>query len=66
MGYTDFLRGVDVFAETVLEVMGDKPQKLKWAGYGFFIEVPEGALPPGVHDCQCGCKGDSRRPVSVP
>ena len=48
MGYTDFLRGVDVFAETVLEVMGDKPQKLKWAGYGFFIEVPEGALPPGV------------------
>ena len=28
--------------------MGDKPQKLKWPGYGFYIEVPEGALPPGV------------------
>ena len=40
---------MDVFAETVLEVVGDKPaQKLEWPGYGFFIEVPEGALPPGV------------------
>ena len=28
--------------------MGDKPQKLEWPGYGFYIEVPEGALPPGV------------------
>ena len=32
----------------MLEVVGDKPQKLEWLGYGFFIEVPEGALPPGV------------------
>ena len=32
----------------MLEVVGDKPQKLEWPGYGFFIEVPEGALPPGV------------------
>ena len=45
---TDFLCGVGVFAETVLEVVGDKPQKLEWPGYGFFIEVPEGALPPEV------------------
>ena len=44
----DFLRGVEVSGETVLEVVGDKPQKLKWPGYGFYIEVPEGALPPGV------------------
>ena len=28
--------------------MGDKPQKLEWPGYGFYIEVPKGALPPGV------------------
>ena len=28
--------------------MGDKPQKLEWSGYGFYIEVPEGALPPDV------------------
>ena len=34
--------------ETVLEVVGDKPQKLKWPGYGFYIEVLEGTLPPGV------------------
>ena len=34
--------------ETTLEVVGDKPQKLEWSGYGFYIEVPEGALPPGV------------------
>ena len=34
--------------ETVLEVVGDKPQKVEWPGYGFFIEVPEGAVPPGV------------------
>ena len=41
---TDFLRGAEVYGETVLEVVGDKPQKLEWAGYGFYIEVPEGAL----------------------
>ena len=28
--------------------MGDKPQLLEWSGYGFYIEVPKGALPPGV------------------
>ena len=44
----DFLRGVEVYRETVLEVVGDKPQKVEWPGYGFFIEVPEGAVPPGV------------------
>ena len=37
-----------MFGETVLEVVGDKPQKLEWPGYGFYIEIPEGALPPGV------------------
>ena len=37
-----------MFGETVLEVVGDQPQKLEWPGYGFYIEVPEGALPPGV------------------
>ena len=31
-----------------MEVVGDKPQKLEWPGYGFYIEVPDGALPPGV------------------
>ena len=46
--HADFLRGVEVCAETVLEVVGDKPQKVEWPGYGFFIEVPERALPPGV------------------
>ena len=35
--------------ETVFKVVSDKlPQKLVWPGYGFNIEVPEGALPPGV------------------
>ena len=34
--------------ETVLEVVGDKSQKLEWPGYGFNIEVPDEALPPGV------------------
>ena len=46
--FTDFLRGVEVFGETVLEVVGDKSQKLLWPGYGFYIEVPDGALAPGV------------------
>ena len=32
----------------MLEVMGDKPQKLEWSGCGFYIEVPEGALLPDV------------------
>ena len=44
----DFLRGVEVYKETVLEIVGDLPQKVEWPGYGFFIEVPEGAVPPGV------------------
>ena len=44
----DFLRGVEVYKETVLEVVGDLPQKVEWPGYGFFIEIPEGAVPPGV------------------
>ena len=35
--------------ETVFEVLSDRlPQKLVWSGYGFYIEVPAGALPPGV------------------
>lgn len=46
--YTDSLRGVEVFSETVLLVEGDKSQKLVWSGYGFYLEVPDGALPPGV------------------
>ena len=46
--YTDFLRGVEVYRETVLEVVGNKPQKIEWPGYGFFIEIPNGAVPPGV------------------
>ena len=37
-----------MYGETVLEVVGDQPQKLEWPGYAFYIEVPEGALPPGV------------------
>ena len=35
-----------MYGETVLEVVGDKPQRLEWPGYGFYIEVPEGALAP--------------------
>ena len=43
-----YLRGVEIYEETVLEVVGDKPQKLQWPGYGFYIEIPDGALLPGV------------------
>ena len=33
----------------MFEVLSDRlPQKLVWSGYGFNIEVPAGALPPGV------------------
>ena len=39
---------MEVCGETVLEVVGNKYQKLEWPGYGFYIEVPDGALPPGV------------------
>ena len=46
--FIDFLRGVEVYGETVLEVVGDKPQKLEWPGYGFYIEIPDGALSQGV------------------
>ena len=39
---------MEVCGETVLEVVGDKSQKVEWPGYGFYLEVPDGALPPGV------------------
>ena len=39
---------MEVHGEIALEVVGDKPQKLEWPGYGFFIDIPEGALPPRV------------------
>ena len=39
---------MEVCGETVLEVVGDQSQKLVWPGYGFYLEVPDGALPPGV------------------
>ena len=39
------MRGVDVCGETVLEVVGNKSQKLKWPGFGFYLEVPDGAVP---------------------
>ena len=32
----------------MLEVVGDKSQKLVWPGYGFYLEVPDGALSSGV------------------
>ena len=37
-----------MYIHCVLEVVGDKPQKLKWPGYGFYMEVPEGALATGT------------------
>ena len=40
----DSLRGV----ETKVEVVGAKSQKLELPGYGFYMEFPDGALPPGV------------------
>ena len=36
-----------VALETVLEVVGDRPQKLEWPDHGFYLEVPDGALYPG-------------------
>ena len=40
---------MEVCGEIVFEVLSDRlPQKLVWPGYGFYIEVPAGALPPGV------------------
>ena len=39
---------MEVYGETVLEVVGGKPQKLEWPGYGFYIEVPKDALSEGV------------------
>ena len=39
---------MEVCGETVLEVVGNRSQKVEWPGYGFYLEVPDGALPPGV------------------
>ena len=46
--HAGFLNNADVYGETVLRIVGGERQKLKWLGYGFKIDVPKGALPPGV------------------
>ena len=45
---TDSLPELVVYGETVLTVVGDKPQELRWPDYGFYLDIPEGALPPDV------------------
>lgn len=42
------MRGVKVYAETVLELCGDKYQQVKWEGYGFSVTIPEGSVPAGT------------------
>ena len=52
--------------ETVFEVLSDKlPQKLVWSGYGFNVEVPAGALPPGV-TANVAVRAIFRGPFSLP
>ena len=52
--------------ETVFEVLSDKlPQKLVWSGYGFNVEVPAGALPPGV-TASVAVRAIFRGPFSLP
>ena len=60
------LRGVEVCGEIVFEVVSENiPQKLVWPGYGFFIEIPAGALPPGV-TASISVKAISRGKFSLP
>ena len=35
-----------VLNQTMLKVVGDKSQILEWPDHGFYLEVPDGALPP--------------------
>ena len=50
----------------VFEVVSERlPQKLVWPGYGFFIEIPAGALPPGV-TASISVKAISRGKFSLP
>ena len=37
-----------MWGETVLKVVGDRSQKVEWPGYGFYLEVPDGAFPLGM------------------
>ena len=54
------------YVERLFEVMADAlPQKLVWSGYGFNIEVPAGALPPGV-TASVAVKGIMRGRFSFP
>ena len=43
-----FLCWLEVYGETVLEVVGDNPQKLEWPGYAFYMEVPDKVFATGV------------------
>ena len=43
-----FLCWLNVYGETVLEVVGDNLQKLEWPGYAFYMEVPDRVLATGV------------------
>ena len=44
----DDLPRTETHRETVLQVIGDKSQKVEWPDHGFSLEVPDGALLPGV------------------
>ena len=42
------MQGVEVCGKTLLEVTGNKQQKVSWASHGFHLTIPKGAVPSGV------------------
>ena len=46
--FSESVQGVVECGETVLEVTGNSHQKLSWKSYGFYVTVPEGAVPKDV------------------
>ena len=46
--YPESLRGVEVCGETVLEIIGNKDQKISWKNFGFHLSVPDEAVPSDI------------------
>ena len=53
--FTDYIRGVDVIAETCY-VLTKGAQSFEWEEYGFKLHVPEGSLPEGLDQCEVKVK----------
>ena len=49
--FTDYLRGLNVIGE-ISVLITSKAQTFHWVGYGLKLNIPQGALPAGLKQCE--------------